>query len=302
MSVDDRFQSLVGEAQAAFVAGRLDDAAQRYDAAADEAASTGRDDLADRAFCFRCAVELERDALKPQLPRLQRILLRNHDPKTSLLAAYYAAVGYDLDGDRQKAADYAERAYALVGLAEDPASEAATANLMATLALGRSDFATAEEAFGDALRLYGDSSGYMRLMHAQVLDNLGYVQLCTSRVDGGIELCRRALDIMEEMQAVHYQHQPLQDLCYGHLLQDELGRALEYGERGLELAYQVDDLLVVKNLLFLLGEASVRVGDPFRARRYLGELTQYYNEVPNREEFVNLLMTMDLTRVVNLRG
>jgi tetratricopeptide (TPR) repeat protein len=140
------------------------------------------------------------------------------------------------------------------------------------------------------------------MTEAQVRDNLGYVMMCTDRLNEGIELCETAKSELERLGADHYLYETLQDLCYGHLLADNLDRARECGEKALDLAIEFEDDQVAKNCLFLLSETAVRHGDTFRARRYLRELTAYYPEVGISEEIIDVFLSTDLTSVVNLRG
>ena len=137
---------------------------------------------------------------------------------------------------------------------------------------------------------------------AQARDNLGYVHLCTGRLPEGLELCEAARRNLEELGATQFLHETLQDLCYGYILDDQLERASECGERALDLALSQSDQLIVKNCLFLLSEIAVRRGDTFRARRYLRELTAHYPEVGISEEIIDVFLQTDLTTVVNLRG
>jgi len=125
-------------------------------------------------------------------------------------------------------------------------------------------------------------------MAAQVEDNLGYVMMCTNRLDEGIRSCEAARAILEEMGAEHYLYEVLQDLCYGYVLADELDHALSSGERALELAIEHNDQQIAKNCLFLLSEIAVRRGDTFGARRYLHELTAYYPEAGISEEIIDV--------------
>ncbi len=300
--MNPRYEELSAAARGAFVQGRLEKASEIFGIVMALARREGDEAAADKAFCNRCAVLVELDAVRSEVPELQRILLRSTEPKTRWMAAYYTAVAFDLDGDRQRAASFAQRALDLAPHVDEPETEAATANLLGNLALLSSRFDDAEAAFERALAAYGGLGGYHRLMAAQVRDNLGYTHLCTDRIASGLTLCESARNDMRELEASHYLAQTLQDLSYGYILGDELTAAREHGEEGLKLARVIDDRLIIKNSLFLLAEVSVREGDEFRARRFLGELTRCYPEVGPSEEIVDLLLGVDLTRVVNLRG
>jgi tetratricopeptide (TPR) repeat protein len=299
---ETRFAELRAEARDADLAGDPEWAIAIWDTAIDECESADRADLRDLAVCLRCAPLLKLDRLAGEVTELKRILLRAGSSDARSIAAYYIAVAYDLDDDLTRALEFARRANELAAKVDDPAHRAAAANLAGNLALLRGELEEAECAYGSALEAYGGVPGYGQLMSAQVLDNLGYVMLCTGRVDEGVDTIERATQTLESAQARDYIHQALQDLCYGYILQDHLDAAKRVGARGLELARTYDEPLVVKNLLFLLGEASVRSGDRFQARRYLSELARYYPDLANSDEMVEVLLGMDLTAVVNLRG
>jgi tetratricopeptide (TPR) repeat protein len=297
-----RFDLLLKRAEEAFSAGELFDAVDLASQAEALATSCGEVDLADHAFCNRCAFLIELDRGHEQIPKLKQILLRSADPMNRWRAAYYTSVAYDHGEELDKASSYAQRARELAVECAEPASRAASANLVATLALRASQFDGAEAAYREALALYEDLDGYHRIMAAQVEDNLGYVLMCLDRLDDGLGCCERALKALEKLDADHYLHQTLQDLCYGYLLADRLEQAKVCGERALDLAVDADDGLVVKNTLFLLSEIAVRRGDTFGARRYLHELTAYYPEAEVSEEIIDVFLATDLTTVVNLRG
>jgi tetratricopeptide (TPR) repeat protein len=171
-----------------------------------------------------------------------------------------------------------------------------------TLAARASNFDEAEHAFRRCLDAHRGAEGYQQVMAAQVEDNLGYVLMCSDRLDEGLRHCERAREVMETSGADHYLYETLQDLCYGYVLADELEAAQECGEHALELALEHADEQVAKNCLFLLSEIAVRRGDTFRARRYLHELTAYYPEAGVSEEIIDIFLATDLTSVVNLRG
>ncbi len=294
------YDDLTRAARRAFIEGRLEAAAELFERAR---LAAGDPVEADRAFCNRCAVLVELEAVGSEVSELKRILLRTTDPKTRWMAAYYTALAYDLQGDRDGALNFSSRALSLAEALGEAETEAATANLLGNLALAASRFEEAEAAYEKALdryRLLEEEPAV--LMRAQVEDNLGYTRICTDRLAEGIALCERSRDTMRRLGANHYLPQPLQDLCYGYLLDGRLDAARTHGEEGLELAFDIDDRLIVKNLLFLLAEVAVREGDRFRAKRFLGELARWYPEIGPSEEIVDLFLSMDLTRVVNLRG
>jgi len=297
-----RFDELLRRAEEVFAASDIHAAIDLAVEAEKLAAGDGATDLADHAFCNRCAFLIEIDRGHEQIPKLKHILLRSGDGMNRWRAAYYTSVAYDHDKEFDKASSYAQRAQELATICAEPAPLAASANLVATLALRSSEFEMAEEAYREAAEHYRNLDGYHRIMAAQVKDNLGYVLMCLDRLADGLDLCEEARNALETLDANHYLHQTLQDLCYGYLLAEQLERAKVCGERALDLAVDADDALVVKNSLFLLSEIAVRGGDTFGARRYLHDLTAYYPEAGVSEEIIDVFLATDLTTVVNLRG
>jgi tetratricopeptide (TPR) repeat protein len=262
----------------------------------------GEVDLADRAFCNRCSILVELDRGADQIPKLKEILLRSGDARNRFLAAYCTGVAYFIAEDLERAASYARRATGFARELDDTSLEGRSLNLIGTLAARDSRFDEAEEAFSRCLEAHQNDGGYQQVMAAQVEDNLGYVMMCTDRLDEGIRRCEAARAVLEEMDANHYLYEVLQDLCYGYVLVDELDMAFGCGEHALELAIEHNDQQIAKNCLFLLSEIAVRRGDTFGARRYLHELTAYYPEAGISEEIIDVFLATDLTTVVNLRG
>jgi tetratricopeptide (TPR) repeat protein len=262
----------------------------------------GEVDLADRAFCNHCSILVELDRGADQIPRLKEILLSSGDTRNRFLAAYCTGVAYYISDDLERAASYARRATGLARELGDQTLEGRSFNLVGTLATRDSRFDEAEEAFKLCLEAHRGVDGYQRVMAAQVEDNLGYVMMCTDRLDEGIRRCEAARTVLEGMGADHYLYEVLQDLCYGYVLSDDLERGFRCGSRALELAIEHNDQQIAKNCLFLLSEIAVRRGDTFGARRYLHELTAYYPEAGVSEEIIDVFLATDLTTVVNLRG
>ena len=297
-----RFDEFMGFGGEALAKGDFESAEKIYLEAFEFAQQLGDVDDADRAFCSRCSVLLELDRGTDQIPTLKEILLRSTSTKNRFHAAYCTAVAYDISGDGEKAQSYADRAAAFSDELGDPVSASRSFNLVGSLSIRSSRYPEAEVAFVRSLEAHRNLDGHHRMTEAQVRDNLGYVMMCTERLEEGISLCEEARTELERIGADHYLYETLQDLCYGHLLAENLDRAQECGERALDLAVEFEDDQVAKNCLFLLSETAVRRGDTFRARRYLRELTAYYPEVGISEEIIDVFLATDLTSVVNLRG
>jgi len=300
--VTARFDELMRLAEAAFTRDDFEESAALYAEAAEIARQLGDDDRADRAFCSHCSVLIELDRGADQIPKLKEILLRSGNTKNRFHAAYCTAVAYDVSGEGEKAHSYADRAATFADELGDPVSASRSLNLLGSLSIRASNFDQAEHAFSRSLEAHKNLTGHHRMTEAQVRDNLGYVLMCTDRLAEGINLCEQARSDLESIGADHYLYETLQDLCYGHLLADNLDRAQECGEKALDLAVEFEDDQVAKNCLFLLSETAVRRGDTFKARRYLRELTTYYPEVGVNEEIIDVFLATDLTSVVNLRG
>jgi len=298
----DRYDELLALGEQAVGASDLECAAGLFADAESVAHQMGEVDLADRAFCNRCSVLVELDRGANQIPKLKEILLRSGDTRNRFLAAYCTGVAYFVAEDLERAASYARRATGLARELDDQSLEQRSFNLVGTLAARDSRFDEAEEAFSICLEAHRDVDGYQRVMAAQVEDNLGYVMMCTDRLDEGIRRCEDARGVLEEMGAEHYLYEVLQDLCYGYVLSDDLESAFRCGSEALELAIEHNDQQIAKNCLFLLSEIAVRRGDTFGARRYLHELTAYYPEAGISEEIIDVFLATDLTTVVNLRG
>jgi tetratricopeptide (TPR) repeat protein len=301
--VTDHFEAALRQARDAFAEGDLRQAVDLFAAAEAWAREHGTEDQADRAFCNRCAVLIELEEGREQIPGLKRVLLRSRDPMNRYLASYYTAEAYRVDEDWPRALSYARRAHDLAEELGEAAARAASANQRGTIALRSSEFSEAEAAFRAALLCCrGDGGPEQGLVSAQVTDNLGYVRMCQGDLAQGLELCEEARRAMSELGADHFLYETLQDLCYGYILDDQLERAEDCGRHALELAETYGDELIAKNCLFLLSEIAVRRGDMFGARRFLRELIAHYPEVGVSDEIVEVFLATDLTSVVNLRG
>jgi len=289
----ERFDRLMGVAEQALGVDDFESAAVLFADAEAVARELGEIDLADHAFCNRCSVLLELDRGADQIPKLKEILLSSGNARNRFLAAYCTGVAYELSEDLERAHSYARRAISLAREVGDRSLEHRSLNLVGKLAVRASRFDEAEDAFRRSMEAHDGADGYQRVAAALVEDNLGYVMLCTDRLDEGLQHCERARATMEKLGAKHYIYEILQDLCYGYVLADELDMAFNCGTEALELAITYSDEQIAKNCLFLLSEIAVRRGH---------ELTAYYPEAGVSEEIIDVFLATDLTTVVNLRG
>jgi len=300
--VKARFDELLHRAQAAYARAGLDEALGLFEQAESLAHEIGDNDLVETAYCQRVFVLNQMGRGEQEIPELKKLFLRSSNQKNRWSAAYNLSDAYCAINDAESARGWAERASHVASEVGDADLRIRSMNTWGRLALQTSHFDDAEAIFSDMLDANDAAQRLQPENTNQVIDNLGYTLMCTGRIDDGIALCERAREGFEAVGAEHLLYETLQDLCYGHLLADNLDRARECGERALDLAIEFEDDQVAKNCLFLLSETAVRHGDTFRARRYLRELTAYYPEVGISEEIIDVFLATDLTSVVNLRG
>lgn len=301
--MSDRFDQLLELAQEAFAGGRLEEAVDHFEAARDWAVEIGDADRADRAACNVCFVRIEMGQAESQIPLLRQLFLRAVDPTNRWSASYTLAVAFDILEDLEEATKWASRSAELseqIGNREGPIR---ANNLAGILSLRRSSFVEAEGFFRRALLALSTPENDNEATHrGTILGNLGYALMCTDRLSEGLSLCETARESLEALSADHLLYENLQDLCYGFILDGQLEKAHQAGERAFGIAERYEDLQVMKNCLFLLAEVAVRRGDAFRGRRYLRELAEFYPEIETNEEIIDVFLATDLTNVVNLRG
>jgi len=213
----ERYDELLMLGERAVGADAFERAAGLFAEAEAVAREMGEIDLADRAFCNRCSVLVELDQGADQIPKLKEILLSSGDTRNRFLAAYCTGVAYDISEDLERADKYAQRAIAFAREIGDRSLEHRSLNLVGKLAMRTSRFDEAEDAFRRCMEAHAGADGYQRVAAAQVEDNLGYVMLCTDRLEEGIRRCEAARAVLEEMEAEHHLYEVLQDLCYGYL-------------------------------------------------------------------------------------
>ena len=306
VAVTEDFKTLRDCARDLVARGSYREAATVYRQAVEVATAAGEADLADEALCGWGAAETELGNGVEVMPELRRILLGSAVDHNRCLAAYTLAHAHELEGHLKKAlfyarlfrdrAEYVERE-GLTGLAQ---------NLLGNLLAAEGQEAEAAECYRTALRHYKDAPP---IWTASAEGNLGYCLLSRAtaaktlrraRMREGLRLLYRSIRTFRNVRAVQHTILPHQDLCFAHLELKRPVSARRHGQRALELAEKCQDLAVVKNCLYLLGQAAMQQRDTEAASEFFGELEQRF--YPEQTGLATVLMSLDLRQVVNLRA
>lgn len=302
----ENFEALRDRARHLVARGSYRAAATVYQRAVEVATAAGENGLADEALCGWAAAETELGNGGEVMPELRRILLASPVDHNYCLAAYTLARAHELKDQIKKAlfyarlfrdrSEYVERA-GLKGLAQ---------NLMGNLLVAEGREAEAEVHYRAALRLSANASP---TWIASAEGNLGYCLVVQAaggshaprraRFREGLTLLYRSLRVFKRERAERDIALSHVDLCFAHL---ELGRiacAKRHGTAALKLAKHLDDPEMVKNSLYLLGQAALLEGDTEAARGSFGDLERRF--YPERTSLTDVLMSVDLRQVVNLR-
>ena len=255
--------------------------------------------LEDLFTCNRATTLLEMDRQDFDLSRLKEILLRSPDSANAVLAAYAAAHAHELRGEYARASFYAQSALQKsreLGLEE---WTAASLNLLANLELHESRFEVARGLFREALDRFEASGEGSSREAAVVCDNLGYCHIALEDLDGGLPLVRRALGLLESLEARQAMDYPCLDLCFAAVLRAEFEEAEQWGLRALDLGREFRRQDVVKNSHYLLAEAYCGMGRESEADLHYEALADYYPGFPALKHYLHQISLMGM---INLRA
>lgn len=264
----------------------------------DRAQVAGDERLRDRAFCNLTAIQIELFSCKDEsLTKLREILVRNGDPENCRLAAYYLARAHEIKKGYKKALFYSrialERSTAL-GRADWIAS---AHNAVGNILIAESHFEDARLQYEQALeRIPAGRS----LERALILDNLGYCRVVEGRFTEGFRCLYESLRTLRTLGARIFERGPRLSLCFALL---EIGRysdACKHGLIALEIGESVGDSDVIKNALYLLGEAASLARDTTSARRHFGYLQERF--FPNDRYLPDFLLAIDVRKLINLKA
>lgn len=299
------FETLRDRARELGNSGSYRQAADLYGHAAKVASATGDTDGADEALCGWGAAETELGNGTEVMPELRRVLLASSNDDNRWLASYTLARAHELEGQTKKALFYARLSHHHSSHARRQGLTGLSHNLLGNLLVAEGREAEAAAEYRTALR-QSDNSRPMWLAGAET--NLGYCLLAgatrarglsRARMREGLRLIYRSIRTFRREGAVQYSMLPHLDLCFAHLELKRPACARRHGLRALKLAKQYGDSATIKNSLYLLGHVALLEGETEAARKCFGELGQRF--YPDQAGLTDLLMSVDLRQVVNLR-
>ncbi len=277
--------------------GNLREALLDFEKAHDLARRIGDHDLEDIAFCNRSAVAIRLGKADACVAALRQMLLRTTDPHVARHSAYNLALACDARKDYKKELFYSRIAYRYSVELAEPEHEASALNQIGNALVALNDFADGLEEYRKADSLLADDASDRR---AVILANLGYCYLLTGRTEEGLRSVVRGLRMARRAMAPAAEGLARLCLSFGQLLIGRPWYGLRHGSKAFQLAEELDDEQSMKYALLLIGEAYKQGGE-VRTARECFELLQrsYYPEMP---EVPEMLLGVDVCRVINLRG
>jgi tetratricopeptide (TPR) repeat protein len=271
-----------------------------YDEALGLARECGDAAFVDWMYACRAAAAVDLGPCDEELVELKRILLRSSDPATTVRAANSVARIYELRHDLAKARFYNRNALGHAERLGDPLILSHCENQSGNLLATDCRFEEAAAVYRAAIARSGDDDTVPRLYVELWRENLGYCLLSLDRIPEGLPLIHDALAYFESVGASEHSLFALQDLCFGYVRSDRHEEARYFGEAALErLGASPQDVLLEKNLLYLVGEACQASGDLDGARGYFDRLASHYPEFRNLRAY---LEAFDFRNVINLRA
>lgn len=296
-----RFEELTAQGQAAFEAGRLEEAISLMEQAYNCAEGHGDSRQVDLAFCNLSSYRIsrgERDLLEPALAnRLRAILMANTDVANTRLAAYNLARAFEYRKDNKKGLFYARIALDRSEVLGRSEWVATSHNQIGNFLLAESHFEEAAAQYRLALELLPETAHHYRCLGTL---NLGYCLVVRGMVSQGIRLLYQSLRALRTSRDVANLAMNHADLCYALLELGRLNSAARHGSAALRLAEECDARDQIKNALYLLGVVAHEAGDPKAERAYFTQLRErFYPSTPFVTDF---LLNVDVRRMINLRA
>ena len=229
---------------------------------------------------------------------LREILMRSADDRTAFSAAYHLASSLRKQSKFDKATVYATRALDRARALQSEELRAMAEMLVGNILLAQSYDEEALEHYRRAMAIREQQPGDTRYSRAILLENVGYCRILGGDIDDGVATIHEALELANEVEDRRCRAECLQDLCYAHLLQDDLELARTFGENALAVATaeRYDD--IEENCHYLLGEVCGRRGDLDARDEHFARLQDLHPELPSLKDF---LCAVDVTSIITLK-
>lgn len=278
-------------------AGRLVEAFACYEAMLVAAQELGDANAVDLAYCNRSAVAIALGDIERPIPELRAILMRSQSVENCAFAAYHIARAYELRKEPKKSLFYARIARDRANELASPQRLAAANNQIGNAQLADSLFVEAAESYRRALGLVPAGLEDWQLI---CLANLAYCELMLGRRREALRRLYYVLRAARRIGSTRLEMIARVDLCFAHLELDRYVTADRHGQRGLQLAEAIGEVDWVKNALYLLGQVAVLADRSDVARERFVALQQRF--YPGRPEIPDILLGVDVRRVINLRA
>ncbi|MGH9360335.1 MAG: hypothetical protein ACRD2T_00350 [Thermoanaerobaculia bacterium] len=292
-----RFEELWGAGEKAVQERRLADAEGLFAQATAWAREHDENRNADAAQCALAAVVIQLGRGAAELPALRRILLKNADQANCRLAAYNISLHYERVKDYKKSLFYARIALdrsKLLGRADWLAS---SHNQAGNALLGESRI---EEATAEYERALEFAPAGHNAIRAGIFGNLGYCRVLERRFAEGYRLLYESLALQRQFGTETHQVINRLDLCFAHLETGRYRHALRQGRVALRMAERLGQDELLKNALYLVGEAANLGGDLTGAQRTFARLQRDF--FPGNPYLPSFLLAVDVRKLVNLHA
>ncbi len=287
----ERSEELRRAALSAVRTGQMEEALETYDAALHLAT----DEEARELITINKAdamIAMERSGAEVQA--LPTIVMRRRNLRHVYLAAYALVFKYRTEHELKRATFYGQLALQTAEEANEPLWKIGALNELGSIYDMDSKFESAIECSEQALALIEqlDDREEHDFTYALTLENLGASKLLNNQFEEGVALVQKALP---SIHSPLHQAEAYIDLCFGYLALEDLDRARQFGELGLELASETRQ---IRNSHYLLGEVAYKLGDIDLAEVHFDKLAEFY---PNFRHLKSLLFAIDLRSMVNLK-
>lgn len=297
LTASSRFCGLRSRGLDRLHAGDLLGALASFESAREAAVALGDLYAIDVAYCDWSGLALELGRGEECLPVLRRMLSLSQDLNNRRRAAYNIARIFELDQSIKKSLFYARVALQLAKDLRRPECLARSHNQMGNLLLAESRLSEAVDHYEQALDFMPEEED---LDTVPILTNLGYCRSLHGRHSEAFELLARARGLLSRTEAAHLWIPLLLASSFAYLDTRSLEECVRHAQRALDLAGGLGDTRSMTIAHYLLGQAAVLSGDRDAARlRFLQLQREFFPDIPN---LVSLLLSVDLTPVLNLRA